>query len=299
MRAVVLLRELWRHRMLVLAGALLAVIVAVLTAFKVSPPLTLQSRSYEVGVASTTALVDTPTSQVVDLGDSNDNSAGALPGRAALLASLLSTSPLKDDIAKKAGIDPHTLIAGSPDTGGAAAGAAAGPVGSISPKDPHASFLTVTTLEGLPILSVDVQAPDVQTAARLSNGAIEVLQANLSSLASSDSVPEGRRLVVKQLGAARVGAQKRGPSRVLAVFAGFLVFALVCAGILGLSWLARSWRQMEALERLPSIDWPTLDDYAEGVAEPAPVHYDEPAPETAMPPPEPAQPARERWGVAR
>ena len=86
-------------------------------AFHFSPPSKLESRAYHVGIASTTALLDTPSSQVVDLGDPNDaatNAAGSLPGRAALIASVLTTSPLKDEIAKSAGIDPRTLIAGAP-----------------------------------------------------------------------------------------------------------------------------------------------------------------------------------------
>jgi hypothetical protein len=299
MEAVVVLRGLWRHRILVVLSAALAVGVALILAFKVSLPFTFQSRSYEVGIASTTALVDTPTSQVVDLGDSNDNSAGALTGRAALIASLLSTSPLKDEIAKKAGIAPDTLIAGAP---GATtpSGETNAPVGSISPKDRRASFLDVQPSEGLPILMVAVQAPDVATASRLSNGAIEVLQTHLSSLAGVDGVPAGRRLVVKQLGAARVGAAQRGPSRVLAAVAGIFLFTLVCAAILVVEWLARNWKRAEALERLSPTDWAILEASAMELAKEADTKPRvEPAPRKRDAPPTPTPPAQDRWDVVR
>src|SRR3954463_4297926 len=161
MGAVVILRELWRHRIVVALGAVLGILVALTMAYRIHLPFTLESKSYEVGVASTTALVDTPTSQVVDLGDSENNSAGAPPGGAALIASLLGASPLKDEIAKKAGVDPKTLIGGSPRGVGGSGGAAdAAPVGTISPKDSRASILTVQSFESLPIIAVDVQAPD-------------------------------------------------------------------------------------------------------------------------------------------
>src|ERR1044071_1276315 len=106
MEVVVMLRELWRRRWLVLLSGVLALLIGVLMAYRVHPPFKFESRAYTVGIASTTAMLDTPSSQVVDLGGQDSEvagSAGTLPGRAALLASVLTTSPLKDEIAKSAG----------------------------------------------------------------------------------------------------------------------------------------------------------------------------------------------------
>lgn len=258
MQFIVILRDLWRRRLLVVAGGLLALAIGVLLAFHYTPPLKLQSRAYSVGIASTTALLDTPSSQVVDLGDQTDaaaNQAGTLPGRAALIASVLTTSPLKDEIAKQAGIDPRTLIAGAPAPGSTLPIA---PIGSLSINDRRASLLTVTATEGLPMLAVDVTAPDEQTAARLSNGAIKVLQQHLDTLATAGGVPVNRRLVVKQLGAAREATSKRGPSRKIAAIVSILLFGMVCGSIIAFGWFAKRWRQSEGLELFPPIEWQTI-----------------------------------------
>jgi hypothetical protein len=257
MEIVLTLRELWRRRWLVLASGLAALFIGLLLAYKLSPPFNLQSRAYTVGIASTTALLDTPSSQVVDLGDKNDASAnaGSLPGRAALIATVLTTSPLKEEIAKSAGIDPRTLVAGAPAPDSALPVA---PIGSISLKNRQASLLTVSTYADLPILSVNVTAPDAATAARLSNGAIKVLINHLNSLASSDGVPADRRVVVRQLGEARVATSQRGPSRKLAAVALVLIFGLLCATILIVSWLRTRWREVDGWDRLTPDDWANL-----------------------------------------
>src|SRR5215218_2360460 len=274
MQLIVILRELWRHRWLVMLSGLIAVTIGVLMAYKVSPPIKLQTRAYTVGIASTTAMLDTPSSQVVDLGDEDDSvaaSAGSLPGRAALLANVLTMSPLKEQIARTAGIDPRTLIAGSPAPNSALPLPS---VGAISPKSRDASFLTVTTYEGLPILGVNVTAPDERTALRLSDGAIKVLLNHLASLAKADGVPANRRLVVKQLGQPRVAAAQHGPSRRLAAVVVVLIFGLLCMAILSVSWIRTRWEDADARDPLlRPVDWDSLgpDSYERKVPAP-PTH---------------------------
>lgn len=258
MEVVVLLRQLWRRRLWVVLAALVAGVIGLLMTFKISPPFKLESRAYTVGISSTTAMLDTPSSQVVDLGDQSEASAsaGSLPGRAALISSVLTTSPLKEEIAKSAGIDPKTLIAGQPSAG---TQLPAAPIGSISIKNREASILTIATYERLPIIDVSVTAPDAATAAKLSNGAIKVLIGHLNSLASADGVPTERRLVVKQLGEARVATAQRGPSRKFAAVTVVVLFSLFCAGILSIGWVATRWRDAENWEsRQPSIDWDSI-----------------------------------------
>jgi hypothetical protein len=288
MQIVVMLRELWRHRRLVMLSGLIAVAIGVLMLYSVSPPIKLQTRAYTVGIASTTAMLDTPSSQVVDLGGGqNDDvaaSAGSLPGRAALLANVLTKPPRKDQIAQAAGIDPLTLIAESPSPDSTLPRPA---VGSISPNNPRASLLTVSTFEGLPILGVNVTAPDERTALKLSNGAITVLLAHIASLAKTDGVPANRRLVVKQLGPPRVATAKHGPSRKLAAVVVLFIFCLLCAAILIVSWLRTSWDQARWEDvdpedpLVPPVDWERLapERYEQdGRAAPAHVDSGEPAP---------------------
>jgi hypothetical protein len=252
MELVAILRLLWRRRLLVIAAGLLALVIGVSMAYRLGLPP--QSRQYQVGIASVTALVDTPSSQVVDLGGATGSDVQTLSGRASLLASLMTSSPIKDEIAAKAGVAPDELIAIAPASGGAAGAAATGEsIGSLSPNDPRASILkaSIPQLESsqIPIISVRTQAPDAASAARLANDSIAVLQAHLQSVAGTDKVPVARRVVVRQLGPARSATVSKGAGKLLAIAVTIIVFGFGCALIVGISALARGWRNLAELER--------------------------------------------------
>ena len=114
MELVAMLRVLWRHRLLVVVAALIAVLVGLAVAYRIGFPAKLESRRYDVGLGTVTALVDTPSSQIVDLGGKTGADIGTLSARASLLANLMTSSPIKDEIASRAGVAPDKLIALSP-----------------------------------------------------------------------------------------------------------------------------------------------------------------------------------------
>src|SRR3954463_14961523 len=105
MDTVTILRRLWRHRLLVGFVALFALLVGVWVSYKLP---SFESRKYEVGVATAKILVDTPSSQVVEIAPKGSDSLGV---RANLLASLMVDGVVKDAIARRAGLPPEKLIA--------------------------------------------------------------------------------------------------------------------------------------------------------------------------------------------
>jgi hypothetical protein len=254
MATVGLLRELLRYKLLVGIVAVLAILAGMALSYRIGFPPRIESRQHQVGLATTSALVDTPSSQVVDLGGKASPDGAALPGRAALLANLLTSSPLKEEIARRAAIDPRTLIASASVGGDVAASPSAKPSvatgTTVRAGDPRASTLTLVTDTTLPIINVTAESRDVATATRLANGTVAVLQAHLSSLAGLDGVPSARRLVVKQLGEARSGVETRGPSRLLAIVLALVLFVLGCAAILTGSHVVAEWRRVSELERM-------------------------------------------------
>jgi capsular polysaccharide biosynthesis protein len=258
MELVAMLRVLWRQRMLVVVAALIAVAVGLAVAYRVGFPPKLESRQYTVGVASLTALVDTPSSQVVDLGGKTGADIGTLSARAQLLASLMTSSPIKDEIASRAGVAPEELIAVSPTAapGVSASEAASGP--PVNTANPKANILTakIPNLESgdIPIISVTTQAPDEDRAARLANESIAVLEAHLKTVAGMDKVPDARRVVVRHLGQARSATVSRGPAKIMAVVAVVFVFGFGCLAILGIFALVNGWRRAAELE--PGDDEP-------------------------------------------
>jgi hypothetical protein len=254
MEFITVLRELWSRRRLVLAVGVLALIAGLLVAFQFSPPAELRSRQYDVGIGSARALVDTPSSAVVDLGEQESSAVavGALPGRAALLATVMVSSPLKDEIAKRAGVPADELIAdaqGTTPSGKAASADTAAPVDDRRAYRLNAQFET-----DLPILTLRTQAPDAAVARRLADEAIAALIEHLRSVAGVEGVPDARRLVVKQLGPARSAVTTRGPRRLYALVLAIFVFGLGCAAIVAAQWFARSWQLAAELEDLARGD---------------------------------------------
>jgi hypothetical protein len=255
MSAVSVLRELWSRRLLVAVGLAFALIVATLMAFSVKPglPPDFDSRQYNVGIASASVLIDSPSSQVADLGGGSQTGPQAdvtsLSARARLLANLMSTSPLKDRIADRARIPPNTLIARAPVPEGIVQKPTPLSTGStISADDPRANILTITVNETLPILAADSQAPTAAQAARISSAAVAELPRYLKSVASTDRVPNAQLLVVKPLGTARYTTVQRGPRRLYAAAAAIVLFGLWCVGILFVTGFARAWRQASDAE---------------------------------------------------
>lgn len=244
--------DLWRGRLAVCATALIALVVAVALTYRVEllPP-SLETRQRGVGVGSALALVDTSRSQVVDAGGGGGTELAKLSDRASLLASLMLTAPLKDEIARNAGLDPQRLITTRPLTlADRRRRIPEVPTASISPSDPRAHILHVTVtplVEGTsPIIAVDTQAPTATGAARLANQSIASLKAHLDRVAAVDRVPEARRLVVTQFEPAESSTAQIGPSRILAISAAVLVLG---SGLAAVALIAHLRRHRAASDR--------------------------------------------------
>jgi hypothetical protein len=249
------LRTLWRLRLVVLVIAVVAAALGGMVAYRFSPPSTLESRRYHISVGTATALVDSPSSQIVDLGgqDTLGIDIGSLAGRATLLASLMTTSPLKEEIAQKSGANPEKLIAISPALAAPAPGTKSAAPDTSNPES-LVLKATVPTLESgqVPMIVVTTQAPEPEQAAKLANAAMQVLEKHLQSVAASDNVPADRRVTVRQLGTAGATVETRGPGKLMAVIATIFLFGFGCGAVLLLVALAGGWRAATELERNPA-----------------------------------------------
>lgn len=233
---VTILRELWQRRIYVGVAAGLAILVGGMLAYRLSLPP--ETRQYDVGIATTHILVDTPQSQVVDV---SPKGSGSLGSRANLLANLMTEGEVKAAIARRAGLRPNQLLAGV-DTGTGLPPDVASAAGS---RDVH---LLTTRPESnsagvpLPIIELDAQAPDPASASRLASAAVAGLRSYLDSRAASENVSAAHRLDVRGLGEPQVADAVRGPGRLVALGAAVFVFLLGCAAILIAPAIARTWR---------------------------------------------------------
>lgn len=259
MELVTTLRKLWRLRLVVAAIAVVAAFVGVMIAFRVSLPPEVESRKYEVGVATARVLVDTPNSQVVEIAPRGSDTLGV---RASLLANLMVEGVIKGAIAKRAGLAPDELeVVGE---------SSAAPPAGDTPPDPRGQVLTTRVLtntdgEWLPIIEIEAQGPDAASAARLADAALVGLRDYLDTKAAEDEVSDARRLRVSALGAPQARDVVRGPRLIVAIAASIFVFLAGCALTLAVIALVRGWSAASEEERLAGVTPPEGEPPHDGV----------------------------------
>jgi hypothetical protein len=217
MEIVRVLMPFWRRRLALAPGLALAVVLAALSA---------GAGAASTGVAFTRVALDTPRSQLVA---SAPAGAGTLAWRAALLAHLAASEPVKRDIARRARIRGDRLEVVDPALALPAVPASlpkdAAEVAAIE-RAPYVLSAYLTNGR-LPIISVAAAAPDRRAAARLAAAAADSLEAEGSSVRRA-----GRQPFVVQSAApvhARTLVTRSGPVRPVAI--ALVAFAAWCAGV--------------------------------------------------------------------
>ena len=251
MELVTILRELWRLRAAVVVVALLAVLVGLAVAVRLP---SFESRSYEVGTATASVLVDTPNSAVVEVAPRGSDLLGV---RANLIASLMTDGAVKDSIAQAAGIPPARLR-------GISESAAEPAADAKVPRDQDyvlsTRVLAASNGDRLPIIEVEAKAPDAARAAALAAASVSGLRDYLDSKAAAEQVTDARRLRVSGLGAPQARTVVEGDRRLVAIVGALLVFLAGCAGLVAAAALIRSWRVAAAWDGLEDGGPPAAPD---------------------------------------
>lgn len=166
MELVLVLRLLWRRRLLLLAGLIAACGAAFALGASPTP-----SRGY----AQTTVVFDTPQSQLVEGAPSG---AETLPWRASVATVVLGTEDSRQRLAQEIGVTPDQLAVTDLDLTApytpASLPTAAMQSANVTPE-PYT--LTLKADGSLPLISISTSAPDAQHAARLVVAAIHAMQA--------------------------------------------------------------------------------------------------------------------------
>jgi len=238
------LRELWRLRIGVLIVFALALFVALSSIDRVSlfPP-GVKGRQLEIAAASTRVLIDSPRSEIIDLRtDTYDLT--SLTSRADLIGNVMASAPVREYIARRAGIDPLRIQAVSPITANV-------PRSLVEPgSEKRASDILRSTDQyrldiqaspSVPILSVSSQAPNKEAAERLANGAVDGLRDYLRALAIRQGTDPKKLVRLEQLGRARGGVINKGIGLQIALLAFIFVFTLGCCAVLFLARVRRGW----------------------------------------------------------
>jgi hypothetical protein len=217
MDVLVALRALWRRRLLVGIGAVLAALLAYRVAGAATPGS---------GVATTSVLLDKSQSQIVD---ATPVGSTGLPWRATLLAELLGTDRATREIARGARIPDAQLAVANPGLEAPMVPASLPETAAQATAVPPDRYLLTVSADGvLPLVSVEAQAPDRKAAIHLADSAVRALRAR-----AAPSNASGRQSFLIKRAAHVEARQEAGGAAWLKTFAlTAVLFFLWCAGIL-------------------------------------------------------------------
>jgi hypothetical protein len=222
-----------------------ALIAGVVSTWTVSvAPLHLKKRYLTMASGSTSMLVDSPKTSILD--PSQDTySYESLQARAVLLGNIVANDPVRSEIARRAGVAPGALRIVPPAT-----------VNQPHPmlprgQDPKTTDILRTTDQyrievdvapSVPVVDVYALAPDVRTAKRLADATVAAAQAYVTRVEARDGAPAKFDLRIRGLGAAHGAVVNDNVHRQIAATAFLLTFGVVGALLLALARVRRGWR---------------------------------------------------------
>lgn len=238
------LKTLWRRRRLLALGALVALVAALLSVYRVGlfPP-SLEGRTNVFASASSQILVDTPDSAFADLSYDLE----ALDARASVFARFLASPAAVALIAREAKL-PFTQIA------------AQGPFELNVPEVQQAPTaerrssqilgegalyrLRFENNPSLPIVSVFAQAPRREEAVALAEAAPTALRDYIDRIQAEQHTPVERQVEIRRLGSATGGIVNEGANLQIATLVFIAVLGAWCMLLIPARTIARGWREL-------------------------------------------------------
>jgi hypothetical protein len=259
MAFVEIARELWQRKLLVGLVVVFALLAAIYSSYRISiAPPGIASRELSVSAASSQILIDSPQSTLVTGAEAG--TLDALATRAKIYGQYLSSLAARAEIAKRVGIPPQTISTSgpfSPATG--QQGYASQPANERAEEllqEGAQNRLVFTAQEGVPILTVSVQAATSDRAIELASASFATLKEYVQKL-RTDGTPVRKGVIVRQLGAPEGGTLGGSNNAILMVLAFLLVFGLGCAAILVVPTFVARWRALNRLDQREPVPGPT------------------------------------------
>jgi hypothetical protein len=279
-----MLRELWGRKLWVFLGFLAACALGIHTAYQVDPgSLSLKKKGLEFGAATTQILIDSRNSALPKIGDTqNIEPFDPLSKRADVYARLMTSTPLKREIAQNAGLGSINITARPPIADGQTQAQQPSEQRADQLLNQGASYrLFFDVQPGLPVISAYAEAPTTRDAVKLVTGVAPTLKAYIARLEKQDPASPNQQIRVTQLGVPRGGIVNSGASMMVALLAFFGLFLGACILITVVSTVARDWRRVAALERGDIVWRRPTPDRADGGPHVVPVPPESEEPEVA------------------
>jgi uncharacterized protein involved in exopolysaccharide biosynthesis len=236
------LKILWRRRRLVVLGAAIALLAALLSIYRVGllPP-SLESRNNVFATASSEILVDTPRSAFADFSFDLE----PLDTRAAVFARFLASPAAVALIAEEAKLPFNAIEAQGPFELNLPEVQQAPTAEKRSSQILGEGALYRLRFENnpsLPIVSVHAQAPEREQAAALAKAAPAALSAYIERIQAEQGTPVNRQVEVRQLGNTTGGTVNEGANLQIATLVFLVVLGGWCMLLIPARTIARGWR---------------------------------------------------------
>jgi hypothetical protein len=238
------LRELSRQRLGLVLSLAFAVFLALSVGYHVTVvPPGLKKRSVDIGSASTQVLVDTPKTIVLDLKQGTGDFT-AMTDRAVLIGNVMASLPVRQFIARRAGVPAERIQTSTPLTVDQPR-PVAGPESQKHTSDLFKSTdefrLNIQVNPTVPVLSVYAQAPSARAAEQLANAAVDGTRDYLVAVAKTNAVKAGQQVQLSQLGRAHGAVVDQGARLQAMVLVFFFSFAACGATLLFIARVRRGW----------------------------------------------------------
>lgn len=235
MELALLARVLWRRRLFVIPGLLLA-FAAAYSMHGAKPT--------SIAVAWTRVVVDSQQSQVVD---SNPAGVGSLVWRASLLAHLMATPELQRELAARMGLPPDQVAVVDPKLAQPQIPASVPQKASQADATVYAPYVLTPSIpnDSLSMIGLEAAAPDLAGAKRLAAAGVAVLAAHGSpggtytSLVYTNDSNRIEAFTVDQVAPIRTHLLLSSKGSVQAIFVSLFLLLGWCAGVAALPRLLR------------------------------------------------------------
>jgi hypothetical protein len=222
-----------------------ALVAGVVSTWTVSvAPLHLKKRYLTMASGSTSMLVDSPTTSILDP-TQDTYSYESLQARAVLLGNIVANDPVRSEIAHRAGVPAGVLRIVPPAT-----------VNQPHPmlprgQEPKTTDILRTTDQyrievdvapSVPVVDIYALAPDVLTARRLADATVAAAQAYVARIEATTKAPARADLHIRELGRAHGAVVNDNVHRQIAATTFLLTFAAVGALLLAIARVRRGWR---------------------------------------------------------
>ena len=247
------MRTLWRLKLGVVASVALALLAAVWSVQSISlfPP-GLSPRSLEMATATTHVLIDTHTSQLIDLRQ-DTYAIDGLKNRAILLGNVVASSVVQSKIAARANAPVDALRIQAPLT----TSQPAPPVDSenarhttdiLKPTDQYRVNIKVNPT--VPVIDIYAQTPTAESAAALANAAADEMQSYMATVTAQEEIPTKDQVRAIQLGRATGEVINQGVKWQTAITVFIAILAGCWASLIFFQRVRAGWRQAALDERV-------------------------------------------------